>query len=218
MRTNFTKAGPKREASVSRQSEIQIIRGYECRKDPCKEVVELAGRLYGRQTALPVSLLRAWYFKNTSIFRIATTRNGSVVGYISTLPLGKNRFEQTVNPDFRETSIQAGDIDNVFCPEGGGIFLSSIAVAPEFQQQSPVSLLLRLALVEDLIKESNKKGIRISAQAVSQKGQGCMESLGMRDCGDSASGWKIYYGEHTSVDLYDIQNSLLKKLSARFEM
>ena len=198
------------------RSEIQIIRGYECGRDPCSEIAALAGRLYDRQTALPVSLLQAWYFKNTSIFRIATTLDDLVCGYISTLPLGKNRFEQTVHPGFQEASIQAEDIEEVFCPEKGGIFLSSIAVAPEFQQHSPISLLLRLALVEDLIKESYNRGIRISAQTVSQRGQRSMESLGMQICGDTASGWKIYYGELTDMDLHDIQNSLINKLSIRF--
>jgi N-acetylglutamate synthase-like GNAT family acetyltransferase len=200
------------------RKEIQIMRGYECQNDPCGEIAQLADRLYGRQTALPVSLLRAWYFKNASIFRIATTSDGMVCGYISTLPLGNSRFEQTVNPDFQETSIQAEDIEEVFCPEKGGIFLSSIAVASEFQQQSPVSLMLRLAFVEDLVKESNRRRIRISAQAVSQKGQRCMESLGMQVCGETPSGWKIYCGQHTGADLHRIQNSLQNKLSIRLGM
>ena len=203
---------------MSQRSEIQIIRGYEYGRDPCSEIAELAARLYGRQSALPVSLLKRWYRKNASIFRIAEALQGIMAGYISTLPLGASKFKETTKPDFQETSLQTEDIDNEFCPEGGGIFLSSIAVAPEFQQQSPVSLLLRLALVEDLIKESYDRGIRISAQAVSQKGQRCMESLGMQVCGDTATGWKIYYGELTGVDLHDIRNSLLNKLSARFEM
>ncbi len=200
------------------RSEIQIIRGYEYGRDPCREIAELAARLYGRQSALPVSLLQRWYRKNASIFRIAEALQGLMVGYISTLPLGASKFRETTQPDFQETSLQAEDIDNAFYPEGGGIFLSSIAVASEFQEQSPVSLLLRLALVEDLIKESYNRGIRISAQAVSQKGQSCMQSLGMQVCGDTASGWKIYYGELSGVDLRDIRNSLLDKLSARFEM
>ena len=200
------------------QTEIQIKRGYEYQSDPCIEIADLAGRVYGRQSALPVSLLRAWYLKNTSIFRIATTLDGAVCGYISTLPLGKHRFELTVNPEFREKSLQAEDIDSDFCPGQGGIFLSSIAVAPEYQQQFPVSLMLRLALVDDLIQADNKPNLRISAQAISHRGQGCMESLGMKICGETTSGWKIYYGEHSSVDLQAIRNSLLKKLSTRFEI
>ncbi len=213
---------PDRELPVFRidldRTEIQIKRGNEGQGDPCADIAELAGRLYGRQSALPVSLLRAWYMKNASIFRIATTLDGTVCGYISTLPLGKNKFEQTVKPDFQETTLQAGDIENVFCPEKGGVFLSSIAVASEYQQHSPASLLLRLALVEDLIKAGKKRGFGISAQAVSQKGQRCMESLGMAVCGKTTAGWKIYYGEHTGTDLQEIRNSLLKKLSTRFEM
>ena len=85
-------------------------------------------------------------------------------------------------------------------------------------KHSPASLLLRLALVEDLIKASKDSGLRICAQAVSQKGQRCMESLGMAVCGETTAGWKIYYGEHTGTDLQEIRNSLLKKLSTRFEM
>ena len=140
-----------------------------------------------------------------------------MVGYISTLRLCTDRFEQTVQPDFEEKSIQADDVDSAFGPENVGVFLSSIAVAPEYQQRSPASLLLRLALVEDLIQVNCKKDIRISAPAVSQKGQLCMESLGMKICGETTDAWKIYYGENTSAELYDIQITLQKKLFTRFE-
>lgn len=202
----------------SRTIKIPMINRHSCRKDPCGEIAELAVRLYGRESALPVSLLRRWYRKNASIFRIAEAPDGIMAGYISALPLAARRFEQTVNPDFQETSIRAKDIHSVFCPEAGGIFLSSIVVAPEYQRRSPVSLLLRLALAEGLIKASGRRDIRISAQAVSQKGQACMQSLGMKACGHTTTGWKIYYGEHTGADLRNIRNSLLKKRSTRFEM
>jgi len=198
--------------------DIQIRRADEYGNDPCQAIAEMAVRLYGRQSALPASLLRSWYHKNASIFRIAASSDGSMAGYISTLPLGTDRFEQTVKPDFQEKSIQADDIDSAFGPECGGVFLSSIVVAPEYQQRSPTSLLLRLALVEDLIQVSGKKGIRISAQAVSQKGQLCMESLGMKICDVTTDGWKIYYGENTGADLRGIQKILQKKLSTRFEI
>jgi hypothetical protein len=158
-----------------------------------------------------------WYRKNASIFRIAESSDGIMAGYISTLPLSASKFETTLQPDFQETSIQAEDIDRVFCPEAGGVFLSSIAVAPEYQQRSSVSLLLRLTLVEDLIEASGRKGIRISAQAVSQKGQSCMRSLGMKICGVTTAGWKIYYGELGSTDLRGVQKELQQKLSTRFE-
>ena len=210
--------GGNRKDSVSRRPKIQIIRGHECRSDPCLAIAELAARLYGRQSALSASLLRMWYRKNASIFRIAESSDGIIAGYISTLPLGASRFETTLKPDFQETSIQAEDIEASFFPAGGGVFLSSIAVAPEYQQRSPVSLLLRLALVEDLMDACSKKNIRISAQAVSQKGQGCMSSLAMKVCGVTTMGWKIYYGEHTRADLRAIKKILQKKLSTRFEM
>ena len=176
----------------------------------------MAGRLYGQASALPISLLRKWYLKNASIFRIAQSTDGVLAGYISALPLAANRFEKTIKPDFQETSIQAEDIESILRPENGGVFVSSIVVAPEYQLQSPASLLLRMALVEDLIAASHRKGIRISAQAISRKGQGCMESLGMKIHDVTTTGWKIYYGELSTVDLRGIQEKLNQKLITRF--
>ena len=197
---------------------IRIVRGHEYRDDPCSALQSLATKNYGSLSALPTSLLRSWYEKNTSIYRIAATSDMSVVGYISTLPLFGNVFNRTINPDFQERFIRAEDIDTAFCSSDGGIFLSSIVVAPEYQKQSPASLLLRLALVEDLIGECAEENqtVRISAQALSVKGEACMRSLGMRACGFTTAGWKVYYGKLGRADLYSVQGELQKKIAARF--
>ena len=169
--------------------------------------------------ALPVSLLRDWYEKNASIFRIAVTTDNSVVGYISTLPLRLNIFKQTIDPDFQESIITAEDINTSLCPSDGGVFLSSIAVAPEYQKCSPTSLLLRLALIEDLIREcsAENQSVRISAQALSVKGEACMSSLGMKASGFTTAGWRVYYGKLGRETLYRIQEELQRKFTARFK-
>jgi hypothetical protein len=179
---------------------------------------ELAAQNYGPSTALPVSLLRGWYEKNASIFRIAVTSDNSVVGYISTLPLRLNIFKQTIDPDFQESIITAEDIITSLCSSIGGVFLSSIAVAPEYQKWSPASLLLRLALIEDLIRECSAKNqtVRISAQALSIKGEACMRSLGMKARGLTTAGWRVYCGKLGREALYSIQEELQRKIVARF--
>ena len=199
---------------------IRIVRGHEYRGDPCTALQSLAVRNYGSSSALPVSLLRSWYEKNASIFRIAVTSKNSVVGYISTLPLLANVFGRTIDPDFQERFIAAENIDTALCSSDGGIFLSSIVVASEYQKQSPASLLLRLALVEDLIGECAEESqtVRISAQALSEKGEACMRSLGMKARGLTTSGWKIYYGKLRWADLCSVRNELQQKFAARFKL
>lgn len=196
---------------------IRILRGQECRDDPCSALQDLAVQNYGSSSALPVSLLRSWYEKNPSIFRIAVTSENSVVGYISTLPLRLNIFNRTIDPDFQETIITTEDIHTSLCPSDGGVFLSSIAVAPEYQKQSPASLLLRLALIEDLIRECSVENqtIRISAQALSVKGEACMRSLGMKARGFTTAGWRVYYGKLDRAALYSLQRELQRKFAAR---
>ena len=198
---------------------IRILRGHECRDDPCPALQEIAAQNYGPSTALPVSFLRSWYGKNASIFRIAVTSDNSVVGYISTLPLRLNMFNRTIDPDFQEMFITAEEIDTSLCPSDGGVFLSSIAVAPEYQKQSPASLLLRLALIEDLIRECSAKNqmVRISAQALSVKGEACMRSLGMKARGFTTAGWRVYYGKLDRVALYSLEGELQRKIAARFK-
>lgn len=177
---------------------FRILRGQDCRDDPCSALQAIAVQNYGPSSALPASLLRHWYEKNPSIFRIAVTSDSSVVGYISTLPLRLNVFDRTMNPDFQESIITAEDIDTALCPSDGGVFLSSIVVAPEYQKRTPTSLLLRLALIEDLIGECTEENqtVRISAQALSVKGEACMRSLGMKACGFTTAAWRVYYGTH----------------------
>jgi len=204
---------------VSDSPTIRILRGHECRDDPCSALQEVAAQNYGPSTALPVSFLRSWYEKNASIFRIAVTSENSVVGYLSTLPLRLNVFNRTIDPDFQESIITAEDIDTSLCPSDGGVFLSSIAVAPAYQKQSSASLLLRLALIEDLISECSAENqtVRISAQALSVKGEACMRSLGMKARGFTTAGWRVYYGKLDRAALYSLQGELQRKFAARFK-
>ena len=198
---------------------FRIVRGQECRDDPCAALQELAVQNYGPSSALPASLLRGWYEKNTSIFRIAMTSENLVAGYISSLPLFETIFERTIDPDFEEKFITAQDIDTSLCSSDGGVFISSIVVAPEYQKHTPTSLLLRLALIEDLIRERSreKQTVRISAQALSTKGEACMGSLGMEAGGFTTTGWKIYYGKLGRAGLYRVRKELQQKIATRFK-
>ena len=198
---------------------FRIVRGQECRDDPCAALQELAVQNYGPSSALRASLLRGWYEKNTSIFRIAMTSENLVAGYISSLPLFERIFERTLDPDFEEKFITAQDIDTSLCSSDGGVFISSIVVAPEYQKHTPTSLLLRLALIDDLIRECSreKQTVRISAQALSTKGEACMGSLGMKAGGLTTTGWKIYYGKLGRAGLRRIRKELQQKIAARFK-
>jgi len=203
---------------VSYSKIIRIVRGQECRDNPCAALVELAVQNYGSSSALPASLLRGWYEKNTSIFRIAVTSENLVAGYISSLPLCAKIFERTIAPDFQERFITAEDIDTSLGSPDGGIFISSIVVAPEFQKRTPASLLLRLALIEDLISECSGENhsVRISAQALSAKGEACMGSLGLKAYGFTTAGWIIYYGTLGRAGLHSVRHELRQKIAARF--
>jgi hypothetical protein len=195
------------------------VRGQECKNNPCAALQELAVQNYGPSLALPVSHLRIWYEKNPSIFRIAMTAENIVVGYISSLPLFAKIFERTIDSDFQESIITAQDIHTSLCLSDGGVFISSIAVAPEYQKLSPASLLLRLALIEDLIRECSEENqtVQLSAQTLSAKGEACMRSLGLKACGFTTSGWRVYYGKLGRADLRSIQRELQQKIATRFK-
>jgi len=208
----------RRSPSVSYSKIFRIVRGQECRDDPCAALQKLAAQNYGPSSALPASLLRGWYEKNTSIFRIAVTSENLVAGFISSLPLCEKIFERTIDPDFQESLITAEDIDASLCSSDGGLFISSIVVAPEYQKCTPTSLLLRLALIEDLISECSRESqtVRISAQALSAKGEACMGSLGLKAYGLTTAGWKIYYGTLGRAGLHSVRQELRQKIAARF--
>ena len=204
--------------SVSYSTPIQIVRGPEIIDDPCVALQELAIQNYGPSSALPVSLLRSWYEKNRAIFKIAVTSDKSVVGYFSCLPLCAQIFGRTTDPDFQEGSITTDDIDIPMWPSNGGVFISSVVVAPEYQKRSPASLLLRLAFIGDLIRDcpGENQAIRISAQALSPKGEACMRSLGLKAWDLTTTGRKVYYGKLGRAELIDVQKELQHKLTIRF--
>ena len=198
---------------------IRIVRGQECKNDPCAALQKLAAKNYGPSQALPVSRIRSWYQKNSSIFRIAMTSENRVAGYISSLPLFAKIFEQTIAPDFQERIITAQDIETSLCSSTGGVFISSITVALEYQKLSPASLLLRLALIEDLIREcaNENQTVQLSAKTLSTKGEACMRSLGLEARDFTTSGWRVYYGKLGRADLRRIQRELQQKIAARFK-
>jgi hypothetical protein len=198
---------------------LRILRGSEYGTDPCSAIQKIAAQNYGPSTALPVSMLRSWYKKNPDIFRIALTPKNAVAGYVSTLPLSGNMFNRSIDSDFQESSITADDIDITFFPTNGGVFISSIAVAPKYHVRSAASLLLRLALIEDLIAQcpGDKQRIRLSAQTLSKKGEACMKSLGLHEQGFTKIGWKVYYGKLGKPDLDSIQRELRRKYETRFK-
>ena len=208
-----------REYSAGNRPNFRILRGLEYGTDPCSAIKKLAAQNYGSSTALPESILQVWYDKNPAIFRIAVTSKNAVAGYLSSLPLIGNMFNRTTDPDFNETSITADDIDSGFCPAKGGIFISSIVVGRDYQEHSPVSLLLRLALVEDLIGQwpGDNPMIRIAAQTLSPKGEACMKSLGLQEQGITNIGWKIYHGRLGKADLHSVQRELRRKYESRFK-
>ncbi len=147
------------------------------------------------------------------------TAENLVVGYISSLPLFEKTFKRTIDPHFQESMITAEEIDTALCPSTGGLFISSIAVAPEYQKLSPASLLLRLAFIEDLIRECSDENqtVRFSAQTLSPKGEACMRSLGLKACGFTTTGWKVHYGKVAKADLHSIQMELQQKMATRFK-
>jgi len=204
--------------AVSYSPSIRIVRGHAFIGNPCAALQELAVQSYGPLAALRVSLLRSWYKKNNSIFKIAVTSDNSVVGYLLSLPLFANIFERTLAAVFQEKSIAADDLDGSLCAAGGGIFISSIVVAPEYRSQSPASLLLRLAFIEDLIANCSEQNqaVRLSAQVLSPRGESCMRSLGLKARGLTTCSWKVYYGRLGRTDLLGIREELQRKLAGRF--
>ena len=205
---------------INHLSSVRILRGHEWQADPCPAIHKIASENYGSTSALPVSLLRHWYKKNSSIIRIALIEENSIAGYLSALPLLDRMFSQTIEPDFNETSISADDIYTGLFPAKGGVFISSIVVARKYQKHLPVSILLRLALINDLVAQhpGNQNVLHISAQALSPKGEACMRSLGMQGRGYTDHGWKIFFGRLNRDDLQTIRRELLRKLETRFNM
>jgi hypothetical protein len=205
--------------SVSRLSNIRVLLGPELGVDPCSAIQKIAAQNYGYPCALPVSMLRSWYIKNSAIFRIALTSKNAVAGYISSLPLIGSIFNLTIEPDFQENTITADNIDTGFYPAKGGVFISSIAVAQKYQERSHASLLLRLAFIEDLLGQcpGDKQMIHISAQALSPKGEACMRSLGLQVHSLTNAGWKVYYGKLEKTDLHNVQQELQRKIKIRYK-
>lgn len=191
---------------------FRVFRGSDLDQSPVAEIFELAKIVYA-QGALGTDTLAKWFDKNPSIV-LLVRRGADLAGYLSCLPVVPEKFDDCLNEDFDERFIEIASTQSLnYCG-----FISSIAIYPKFQSSSPVSALLRLALLQDLINMENCQRWSLAAQTLSAQGANCMRSLGLLPIGKTKTNWQIERAILNRHELQHIESSLRARFIDRWKV
>lgn len=191
---------------------FRVYRGRDLTQSPVAEIFELAKIVYG-QGALGTDILGRWFDTNPSIF-LLVRRGADLAGYLSCLPVTPEKFDECLDEEFDEKCIEISSTQSSnYCG-----FISSIAIDPQFQSSTPVSALLRLALLQDMIDMADCKSWSLAAQTLSSKGAGCMRSLGLVPIGITKSNWQIERAILDRVELIQHESRLREKFVDRWKV
>jgi GNAT superfamily N-acetyltransferase len=155
--------------------------GSSLEVDPANDIFRLASSVYSSTTLLPASTLSGWYERNSEVFWIA--RDGEkLVAYMTMLPLSHDAFASTLEPQFDEKGLSASDVLR-YSKDGDYFgFVSSIVVHPDYRG-SGVSRELRAYFLDTLVNwwTCGRRIVRLSAEALNDRGASMMESLGLSE-------------------------------------
>jgi len=200
-------------------SDLRIEHGPELDAGWCRRIHDLAVTAYSVELLIPEARLRAWHRANPEIFWLAL-QGDALAGYLSALPLAPQVFRRTFEPTFCELSTITPDAVRRYRDPGEyAVFVSSIVVAERHRGSSPVSRLLRVALLEDLAR-LEARGIMItelSSEAVSEAGERAMASLGMTLHAHARTGGRLLYARTGPGALRRRAQALRSRLSGREE-
>ncbi len=200
------------EKSNDSPHDFRVYRGRDLNQSPVEEIFELAKIVYGLG-ALGTDILGKWFETDPNVF-LLVRRGADLAGYLSCLPVAPEKFEECLDEEFDEKCIEIANAQtSEFC-----CFISSIAIHPRFQSSTPVSALLRLALLQDMIDMADCKSWSLAAQTLSSKGSGCMRSLGLVPIGITKSNWQIERAILERHELIHHQSRLREKFVDRWKI
>jgi GNAT superfamily N-acetyltransferase len=180
--------------------------------DPAHDIFRLASSVYSTTTLLPASALSSWYKRNQEVFWIA--RDGDeLIAYMTMLPLSPEAFAATLEPQFDERRLSASD---VLCYSNDGNyfgFVSSIVVHPDYRG-SGVSRQLRAYFLNTLLNwwGCGRRIVRISAEALNDRGASMMKSLGLNEHVRSDHGSIILSATCNDKTLRRCRDTILEKM------
>ncbi|MCA9839966.1 MAG: hypothetical protein KC422_23860 [Trueperaceae bacterium] len=168
--------------------------------NPCKEVHDLAAKVYQAQDVLSAKILEHWWSAYPQLFWLVY-EDETLCGYTSALPLTRDAFAKTLTMDFDEKAIQAIDILPFEQVGEYQIYFSSIVVHPVWRSKG-VSQVLRQAFLQGLLNlyANDKRTTALSSWVVSERGSKMMASLGMQLYRQAQKG-AVYYAEQSKEKL-----------------
>jgi hypothetical protein len=183
----------------ARQPELRVCDGAEVswRFDPSR-IDQLAfGDDHPFQAGLDFgtsALYKAWFLRNPSIYTFLLAE-GRLVGYVNAMPLVDAAFQAVLNGRCNDGHIDPAWIRAYDEPGSYRVYLSTIAVLPDFRRVSAFWLLaMAFRKKADSLRE---RGIVVEELAsVVWTDEGCQicKALGMRHLGPHRRKGDVYYG------------------------
>jgi len=181
-----------------------------------KEMNDLGVQAYGVQTALGVDILTNWLEICPDGFYFLRREN-NLAGYLYAMPISQSEYQASLNPQYDERTLFKNEYgsERIRKPYTHYLF-SSLVVAPQFQEITAASLILRFAFLKRVIQWRDiNSDVFISAQALSRKGELCAESFLMKKVGKTLNNWIIYNAVLSGDDLKSLECSMQKRIIER---
>lgn len=181
------------------------------------EINALGAQVYGDETALSVEILTNWLQICPQGFYFLRSKN-ILAGYLYAMPITKAEYDASLGSEYDERTLYKNEFGSAEVKKPYSHYLfSSLVVAPQFQETTPASLLLRLAFLRRVIQWSDSNSVVcISAQALSKKGESCAQSLMMKKVGITSKNWTIYSAVLSNEQLLFLDEKFQKRITEKF--
>jgi len=140
-------------------------------------------------------MTKNWFsHNNLTLLGSRDEKTGKLIGFIHSLPVTDDLFNQISCGDFDDTIISTSDIRQYDIPGFYKLYMSSICVHPKYNGSIAFKVMYD-EFIEMLLTLANENGIYISeilADAVTPRGKVLCESIGMKKHCISTHGTQVY--------------------------
>ena len=187
--------------------------GNEITPEMITSAIEIDNNVYSPEYRGNADICIKWYNQNPDIYLMVYDNiNKKIVGYINAMPISETIYRQLKNGDMIDVNIDPEDILTYHCPDCYYLYISSVAVLPEYRSLHVLYILLN-AFFDKIIYLSNYEIFfkEVIADAVSLEGKKLCEYIGMKPIRSSSHNSTIY-----SVSLLPPKLRIMTNIGIKF--
>lgn len=190
---------------------MKLIEGKDITAEHVLGALKLDKTVYAQEYWLSESVCKAFAERNPDIYTmLLDEESGRIAAYLNVSPVSRGFYDALATGRYVDTVIKAEDI---VIPQTNGdnlLYLSSLAVHPDFRRQGFAKKLLRR--YGEKLAAYGEKGIffdSVIADAVSLSGEKLCRALGMKNIKPSEHGSSLFERDLRGANSKDFINRLM---------